>query len=174
MPVTLERRGPGFAQIKRDVDRLRKSEVLVGIPASRTLRKGEPITNSALMFILSKGSPIRNIPARPTIEPSIEENKIPISAQLAQGAEALLQNNPVAAEKAMMRAGMLAVNAAKRKFGSSELAPNAPSTQRRKGAKLKPPQMVNNPLIDTGALRRSLVAVVRVIGKTPVESPASE
>ena len=77
-----------------------------------------------------------------------------------------MDNKPAEAEKYLMRAGTIAANAAKRKFGSAELAPNAPSTIARKGS--------DKPLIDTGSLRRSIVAVVRIVGKQPIQSEENQ
>ena len=76
-------------------------------------------------------------------------------------AKAITDDNPAAAERALNRAGIIAVNAAKRKFGTGELAPNAPSTIKKKGS--------DAPLIDKSLLRRSLTQVVRVPGKAPIE-----
>jgi hypothetical protein len=208
MPVTLQTSGPGFAKIKKDIERLKKSDVLVGVPASDSPRKvslqskidallsrpinpkvknqkaalkrrqknvaklqaklsaNELITNAQLMWIHSKGSPLRGIPARPTLEPAIQENQALISPRLAKASQAIMDNKPAEAEKYLMRAGTIAVNAAKRRFGSSALAPNAPSTIARKRS--------DKPLIDTGILRRSIVSVVRVTGKQPIQSPETE
>ena len=166
MPVTAQTSGPGLAKIKADLARLKKSDILVGVPASTTQRKDEQITNASLMWIHSKGSQINNIPARPTLEPAITENQALISPQLAKASQAIMDNKPAEAEKYMMRAGTIAANAAKRKFGSAELAPNAPSTIARKGS--------DKPLIDTGSLRRSIVAVVRIVGKQPIQSEENQ
>ena len=166
MPVTVQRSGPGFAQVKRDMERIRKSDVLVGVPAANAQRKDEPITNASLMFIHSKGSPIRGIPARPTIEPAIQQSQALISPQLARASQYLMQNKPREAEKALARAGTVAVNATKRMFGSAQLAPNAPSTIKRKGS--------DKPLINTAALRRAQTYVVCVSGSTPVTAQTTE
>ena len=98
-PVTVTRSGPGFARVRADVERLRKSDVLVGVPADRTQRAGEPVTNASLMFIHSAGSPLKGIPARPTIQPAIQQNRALIAPELAKASQALIQNNPVQAEK---------------------------------------------------------------------------
>ena len=166
MPVNLVGSGKGFAGLRRDIERLKKSDVLVGVPASTTDRKEDQITNAGLLFLHTHGSPINNIPARPTLEPAITENQALISPQLAKASQAIMDNKPAEAEKYLMRAGTIAANAAKRKFGSAELAPNAPSTIARKGS--------DKPLIDTGSLRRSIVAVVRIVGKQQIQSEENQ
>ncbi len=164
MPVTATRTGPGMAQIRRDVERLRKSDILVGIPQDHAQRPNSPITNASLMWILSKGSALRNLPPRPVVEMGIEKAKDLIAPQLAAGAKALLANKPLEAQRALGRAGTIAENSVKRMFGSSELAPNAPSTIAKKGSSAV--------LIDTSSLRRSVTHVIRVVGKEPVEGPS--
>ena len=44
------------------------------------------------MFIHSQGSPARNIPKRPTIEPTIEENQKTISEKFKKIAQSMLDN----------------------------------------------------------------------------------
>jgi hypothetical protein len=43
------------------------------------------MTNAELMFIMSKGSPIRGVPAREVIEPAIIEYKESIAPELVEG-----------------------------------------------------------------------------------------
>ena len=163
MPVTSTRTGPGFAQIRRDVERLRKSDVLVGIPQDHAQRPNSPITNASLMWILSRGSALRNLPPRPVVEMGIEKAKDLIAPQLAAGAKAIIANKPLEAQRALGRAGTIAANSVKRMFGSLELAPNAPSTIAKKGS--------SAPMIQFGHLRRAVVSVIRGVGKEPVEGP---
>ena len=87
-PVTVTKSGPGLAQLKKDLERLSKSDVLVGIPASAAARKKGPINNASLLFIHSKGSPLKHIPARPVLEPAIQANRALITPQLAMAARA--------------------------------------------------------------------------------------
>jgi hypothetical protein len=153
MPVKVTKQGPGLFQVMRDIKRIGNSEVLVGIPAATTLRENDPINNASLLFVLSHGSPLRNIPPRPVLEPAIEKGRNLITPHLAESAKAVMDGRPDAAERELERAGMVASNAVKRYFTEGELAPNAPSTIARKGS--------DRPLIDTGALRRAVTFVVR-------------
>jgi hypothetical protein len=157
-PVTVSKSGPGALQVIRDLNRIKQSEVLVGIPAEKTQRAGEPINNAALMFVHTHGSPLRNIPPRPVLEPAIEKNSELITPHLAESAKAVMDGRPDAAERELQRAGTIASNAVKRYFTEGNLAPNAPSTIARKGS--------DRPLIDTGALRRAVTFVVRSGGRS--------
>jgi hypothetical protein len=129
--------------------------VLVGIPA-RTANQGRrgKINNASLLFIFSNGSPMRNIPARPVIQPAIEANQQSINKELGGAAKAALANDPAGVMEAMDRAGLVAENAAKQWFFDprNNWAPNKPATIRRKGSA--------QPGIDTGAMRRAITHVV--------------
>ena len=137
---------------------LERSDVLVGIPEETSPRKGEPISNAQLMYIHTRGSRLKNIPARPVIEPAIEQpdTRALIAAELKTAAVEVLAGNPGAATRNLRRAGTLGSNAAKRWFRNprNNWAPNAESTIRRKGS--------DEPLIGlTGEFRRSITFVVR-------------
>jgi hypothetical protein len=161
--VTVTRSGPGIACLAKALERIKRSDVLVGIPANKASRsgkgKGSAINSAELAFIHSKGSPLQGIPARPFLEPSIEANKQIITPHLEAAARAVMDQDPERAERELKLAGTVAANSAKKWFTDprNNWAPNAPSTIRRKGS--------SKPLIDTGQLRRSIVAVVRENGK---------
>ena len=156
MSVTLAKSGPGSAPLKALLDNIRRSDVLVGIPANETLRKGDLINNASLLFVLSKGSPLNNIPPAPVLEPSIEANQKLITPHLAAAADAVLDQNPNGALLELQRAGTVAANGAKRWFTDprNNWPPNAPSTIARKGSDRRN--------VDTGALRRAITSVVRI------------
>jgi hypothetical protein len=149
----------------------------------------QDVTNAELLFIFSKGSPIRNQPARPVIEPAIEAdgNKQPISRELAGAVKASLDGNPSGVTQGLKRAGMAGQNAARGWFTDSRngWAQNAPSTIRKKlgtlSGKRKKDALnildsnrvtplvgmsasldsINTPGIDTGAMRQALTYVVK-------------
>lgn len=156
LPVSVSKKGPGLVQVARDLKRIKASEVLVGIPAPKTQRKGDPINNAALMFIHTNGSELQNIPARPVLEPAIEANKDVITPHLEKAAKDVLQKRPEAADRELQLAGTVASNAAKRWFTDPRNGwpPNSPVTVAAKGS--------DKPLIDTGQLRRAITFVVRV------------
>lgn len=143
-----------YKQVKKNLLDFSKLDLLVGVPQDKTKREGnsEPITNAELMFIHTNGSPIRNIPKRPTIEPTVEENKERISEMFKKAVNKVLANRGDGRAD-LEKIGLWTVNKIKAKFGSDELVPNAPSTIAQKGD--------NNPLIDTGQLRNSITYVIR-------------
>ena len=179
--ITLARKSGALALAKR-VAGLTKLAAYVGIPASdaRTrstqllamagkLKSGskkrariekaatEDVNNAELLFIHSKGSPIRHIPARPVLEPAVrgDGNRQPIAAELAASVKASLVGDKELAVKKMKRAALQGQNAARSWFTDSRnsWAPNAPGTIARKGS--------DRPLIDTGAMRAAIVGIVK-------------
>ena len=55
-PVTVSKSGPGFAQVLKDMRRLQKCDVLVGIPAEKAPRKDGGINSAALLYLHAHGS----------------------------------------------------------------------------------------------------------------------
>lgn len=121
----------------------------------KKLSSGEGLNNAELLFIHTKGSPKRKIPARPVVEPAIEAdgNRQAISSELKAYGQAQLAGDQAEARRRIKRAGMAGQNAARSWFtdGRNNWAPNAPSTIARKGS--------DKPLIDTGALRAAITHV---------------
>lgn len=136
---------------------LEKSDVLVGIPQDRNNRPGEPIGNAALLYIHTNGSPIRNIPARPVIEPALaeEQTRKAINVELNAAVKAMISNEPEKAFNFLERAGTIGANAAKAWFfnPSNNWQPLKPATIKHKGS--------SQPLIDTGSMRKAITHVVR-------------
>lgn len=136
--------------------RLQNAAVYIGIPAENSLRTDGEITNSQLLYIQSKGSPLQNIPARPVIEPALEspDNKARISAEMKQAAQAALQADLEAMHQHLENAGQLGENAVKAFFTSplNHWEPDAPSTIEEKGS--------DKPLVDSGEMRRSITHIV--------------
>lgn len=146
--------GDGMADIKKALAFFKENQCLVGIPQEKGPRiKGE-ITNVELAFIHSFGSPKRNIPARPFIEPAIAQPDVKqkIAERMKAAALQAIDGNTGAALTEMDKAGQYGENAVKDYIGSSNLTPNSPETIRRKGS--------NAPLIDTGSLRSSVIHIV--------------
>lgn len=115
------------------------------------------VTNAELLFIHTKGSPIKKIPPRPVIEPAIsaDGNKEAIANELNKAIKAMLDGDRDEAIKRMQRTALAGQNAARKWFKDSRnnWKENAQSTIDRKGS--------DSPLIDTGALRNAIVGIVR-------------
>lgn len=115
------------------------------------------INNAELLFIQENGSPAKNIPARKVLDPAIKAdgNRQAIANELEASVKASLAGDKELAQQKMLRAALAGQNAARKWFtdGRNGWAPNKPSTIRRKGS--------DKPLIDIGAMRASIVGVVR-------------
>lgn len=152
----------GVPAAGRDV-RTKQLLALAGKTASKKkqqrLKKAadQDVTNAELLFIHTNGSPIKKIEARPVIQPAIEvdDNKQAIVNELNASIKASLEGDKDLAENKMLRAALAGQNAARKWFtdGRNNWKANAASTIKAKGS--------DRPLIDTGALRASIVGVVR-------------
>lgn len=115
----------------------------------------QQVTNAQLLWIFSKGSPLRNQPARPVLEPSIQAagNKEAIAAELGGLVRAKLAGDEQAVTKALKRVALAGQNAARGWFTDKRngWAPNAQSTIDAKGS--------DRPGIDTGAMRAAIEGV---------------
>lgn len=172
------------AAVNTAIEKLEKNQVYVGIPQATTDRPTPGITNAELMYIHTNGSPLRNIPARPVIEPAIEANgnRQMIAEELKHAAERALLQDPAGMQVYLKRAGFVGMTAAKDWFTDSRNGwpPNKPSTIRNKLRTLRGKDYtdamdildeyiadptrdvsgIDTPLIDTGELRRSITFVV--------------
>jgi hypothetical protein len=170
---------------------LQNAKVYVGIPQAETTREDQnhEVTNAGLLFIHTNGSPLRHIPARPVIEPSIEANHESIEQGLHATASFVLDGNIAEANTMLKKVGTLGANGAKKWFTDPRNGwrQNSPETIRRKLAKLTGKRLrkaldvlnsvnepmplvgnsaldeINTPLIDTGQMRRSITHVEELI-----------
>lgn len=145
----------GIEVALESIRRAMEREILIGIPAKKTLRPGGPINNASLLFIHTNGSPIRNIPPRPVIQPAIEHNRDSIVNQLRLMLLAAERGDDAAMRRYQARAGLAGQNAARDWFTNpaNNWPPNSPVTIARKGS--------SRPLIDTGNMRNSIIYVLR-------------
>jgi hypothetical protein len=178
--VTLSSSGDGGKSLKDSLAALTHKQILVGIPAttakeriqdiiamagSATGRRKESLlraaasnilNNAELVYIHTNGSYLRNIPARPIIEPAItdRENSELIVSELKLAAQASLSGNSNAVTQYLNRAGLIAQNVVRAWFTNpkNHWAPNAPSTIARKGS--------DKPLIEFGEMRKALTYVL--------------
>ncbi|MGG3012293.1 hypothetical protein ABEO98_22765 [Brevibacillus parabrevis] len=174
--------------LKKTLESLARKQVYVGIPegSERPEEQGQPIDNAQLlyihthgvrqkvmreemnpkvesgempyskayqMFIQSFGSPLWQSPPRPVIEPAIEHNKDVIATQLRNVMQTALDGQNL--EPELHKAGLMGQNFARGWFTNpaNNWPPNSPSTVKKKGS--------NQPLINTGELRKSITYVIR-------------
>ncbi len=113
----------------------------------------QDVNNAELLYIFSKGSPARNQPPRPVLEPAIEAdgNKQIISRELAGMAKAHLDEDKAKEKQYAERAGIAGQNAARDWFTDerNHWKENAPSTIAAKGS--------DRPGIDFGLMRAAIV-----------------
>ena len=184
MQVSYSSDGPGMKNIMAGIAALNGADALVGIPEgddrqadllkraslTKLTKKGKidkraqklvdaaavPISNAALLFVFTNGSPLHGQPPRPVIEPAIEEASTAerIARALAAASRAALDGNEAGMLDSLDRAGQIGESAAKRWFTDSRngWAENADSTIRSKGSE--------RPGIDTGQMRRAITHVV--------------
>ncbi len=176
-----------FSEMVKRLTGLKKRAIYVGIPQEKTSRNNEDVTNAELLFIhtngarrrsmikemdatmdsgkpyskayelyiQSHGSPLWQSPPRPVIEPAIAAHAKEIAEGFKGIYAAAATGSAQAEDRAIARTGMIAQNAARGWFTDPRngWAANAPSTIKQKGS--------DRPLIDTGAMRKAIVYVVR-------------
>lgn len=140
--------------ITDQLKKLASLHVYVGVPEAEASRPGEPINNAELAYIQSNGSPLKNIPARPILEPVIKKNEKMISSRFQALATKSLNDPTVNINDELSKIGMIVRDKVKDNFTNPDngWAPNSPATIAAKGS--------NKPLIDTGSLRKSIEYVV--------------
>lgn len=147
------------AAVFKTLAQMSQKRVYVGIPQSENPREaGDPAGNAMLGFIHEKGSPARNIPARPFLAPGVKDATDKIGETLAKYGEAAF-DNPDNIDKGLNAAGLVAVSSVKRRITTGEgFTPLKDATieaRQRAGKK------GTKPLIRTGQLRNSITYVVR-------------
>lgn len=178
----------GLQGLMNRVQALNKANRLyVGIPQEKTSRGDEPINNASLLYIHSHGirrksmreemqgyldqgmkyslayqlyiqthgSPLWHAPPRPVIEPAIAKHRREIAVEYSNAIKAAMSGDTAQVDSCIKRAGLLAQNICRKWFTDAENGwpPNSPKTVKKKGS--------DQPLIDTGALRKAIVYVVR-------------
>lgn len=171
MDITCElvEKGKGVDAVITELERMCKKALYVGIPQENSSSRGG-ITNAEIAFIMTFGSPVNNVPARPFLEPAINQastrQRIAQYLQQAVTAAATGKGNP---DAMIESAGIIAENAVKKYIDSGNHTPNAPITINggwminkvsHKPFKVKG-KGSNHPLIDTGSLRSSITHVIR-------------
>lgn len=145
----------GLGGLVSRLKRLARVSVYVGVPQANASRSGAKINNAELLYIHTNGSPARNIPARPVIEPALKYHKDKIMEQYSKAMTAAAAGDDGGLTAALIRTGLAGQNAARDWFTNpaNGWAPNSPRTIARKGS--------SRPLIDTATLRKSIIYVVR-------------
>lgn len=150
----------GLGDLLKNLKKLQKQEVLIGVPSDHTNRKDEDevLNNASLAYIHEHGSPVNNLPARPFLGPGIKNAKDKIAKRLGKAAEFALSKDKERMTQQLGLAGLIAQNAARAKINSGVEPALAPSTIKARQARGRTGTV---PLIDTGQLRNLIVYVVK-------------
>jgi len=164
-------------KLLEDIKRIAEVGIYVGIPEEKNIREDGKMNNATLLYIHTHGSEKRNLPPRPLIEPALEANDDKIAADLAEVSRLLLDGNYKGALKMMHTTGKDALNMItdfyddpsqnqwprnqdatvrakiKKKYKSKKKRKEAMEEYRAGGE-------VDQVLVDTGALRKSITYVV--------------
>ena len=164
-------------KLLEDIKRIAEVGIYVGIPEEKNIREDGKMNNATLLYIHTNGSEKRNLPPRPLIEPALEANDDKIAADLAEVSRLLLDGNYKGALKMMHTTGKDALNMItdfyddpsqnqwprnqdatvrakiKKKYKSKKKRKEAMEEYRAGGE-------VDQVLVDTGALRKSITYVV--------------
>lgn len=136
---------------------LESASVYVGIPQDKNARVEGEVTNASLLYLHSKGSPLAHLPARPVIEPALEdtENKLRLVELLTKATKEALRGDEEGFKRGLQVTGMFAQNICRGWFVNpkNNWAPLSPITIAKKGS--------DKPLIDTGQLRKAITYVVK-------------
>ena len=135
-----------------------KFRLEIGVFTGKSHRKVQVgITNAELMFIHENGSPLRNIPARPVLQMTLDyANKQLVELTVDKCVKIILDNGPDEAlvEQELNKLAIKLENYARKIIYSNDgrLAPNTASVAKAKGG--------NHPLFNTGQLARSITCRV--------------
>jgi hypothetical protein len=149
-------------KIQKAMEEVAYTSVYVGIPAEKSSRKDEAITNAELAYVHTHGSPVNGIPPRPFLKPSIKKNMATVAILQKQMIAAGLKGDKTGVNRAAELLGMHSRDNAKKYITEgTNLAPNSPAVYARKLAKSKKQSDATpKPLIDTAALLNSISYVV--------------
>lgn len=142
--------------IQESLNKLSKYRLELGVFTGHTKRKVQVgMTNAELLFVHENGSPLRNIPARPVLQMTLDyANQSLVSKTVDKCIDLILDGKEDEVENELKRLALRIENYARKIIYSNDgrLAPNAASTIARKGD--------NHPLFDTGQLARSITCRV--------------
>ena len=155
----------GMKKFAEDMKAFKAKEILVGIPEDKSARKDddededETVTNAQLGYIHNYGSPARNIPARPFMEPGIKHIQKEIVDEFKHTARQVFVSGADALTEGYNRVGILAQNSVKKVIVNQEgfkgLEDKTIEARKAKGFKGK------KALIRTGQLLNSITYVIR-------------
>jgi hypothetical protein len=157
------------AEVLRNLEALARTRVLVGIPEERNARSDGKASNALIGYIAENGSPAKNIPARPWLEPGVQQ-AMPQILKAQQGiGKAALEGRAGDVEQGLQAVGLLAQNAVRARISSNISPPLKPATiaarrRRSKGSTYRrTAQSAGDAvaLVDTGQFRNAVSFIVK-------------
>ena len=154
--------GKGLDDVKKGLEFLKHHKLLVGIPekeATHAENGGHEISNVALAFIHTYGSPKRGIPPRPFLEPGLVSTGAldKISTLIGNAVRAAANGQQGQANAYMTQAGQIGERSV-RDYISAGLSPGLAESTRK--AKARKGSTADLPLIDTNSLLKSITYVI--------------
>jgi len=141
----------GYARIMRDMQRLKGASTRIGIQAGEKRDDGVDMVDIAAFNEFGT----ERIPARPAHAQAFDANRQVMEQSITRAFDGILAGR-LTVEKAMGLLGEKYQAIVRDHIEAFTDPPNAESTQERKGAKVGPGVMVDNPLIDTGQMVQSV------------------
>ena len=160
MGMYIKSEGKGLDDLKKRLEFLKHHKLMIGIPEKKSARKGGDITNVALAFIHTNGSPRRGIPPRPFLEPGLVTTGAldRISTLMGEAVRAAANGQQSEAVAILKAAGQVGENSV-RAYISAGISPGLAESTKKAKAKKKSTSPV--PLIDTGELLKSITYVIQ-------------
>ena len=145
MPKDMEIIDRGWIAIKRQVRLADKSHTKVGLQEGAQAKDlSDLVTIGAVNEF---GAPKRNIPERPFIRTTFDDQRFNLNQMIDREYDRLLRGT-TNVRIALGKVGAFLKGKTQQKIVDIDQPPNKPSTIRRKGS--------SNPLIDTGQMRQSI------------------
>ena len=199
--ITIARKSGAAALMKR-ISGMANVQAYVGIPAATSKNRSRQllsmasatkgrrkrgrlekaatsdVNNAELLFVFSKGSPLRSQPPRPVLEPAVKADGKIIARELGASVKAHLDGDHDMALKYAKRAALAGQNAARKWFtdprnGWADLADSTKearfrkmSPTQRKTAKDEKGELLKSAYtigVDTGAMRAAIIGFVEEV-----------
>ncbi len=161
------------ADLLKNLKKVAKAQLLVGVSSKTSKRPGGEISNAQLAFIHEHGSVSAGIPPRPFLHPGVKAAKPKITVFFRQAVDAVRAGHVADAELALEKAGLVAQSSVKNAIRNGDFAPLRPATityrnrsratiGKRENEKRGSLNFGANvkPLINTGELLKSITYVV--------------
>ena len=166
MGMYIKSEGKGLDDLKKRLEFLKHHKLMIGIPEKKSARKGKKsarkggdITNVALAFIHTNGSPRRGIPPRPFLEPGLVKTGAldRISTLMGEAARAAVNGQQSEAHALMESAAQEGADSVQ-EYILAGVSPGLAESTRAAKARKKSTKDV--PLVDTSSMLKSIVGVV--------------